>query len=113
MNTSHKSSITYMLKCFTCFVFIFLAAKLIFFVTHNAFLYSLSIKMPDYSTDFIIIDKRNDKSLRLLEGDMDVIYGICNGVNSTDYYETNIFNDTKVPVEVPEIQMLYFVLLDE
>ena len=44
---------------------------------------------------------------------MDVIYGICNGVNSTDYYETNIFNDTKVPVEVPEIQMLYFVLLDE
>jgi hypothetical protein len=69
--------------------------------------------LPDYNTDFIIIDKRSDKSMKLLEGDIGIIYGICRGVNSTDYYQTNALTDKKVNVEVPEIEMLYFDLIEE
>ncbi|MBE5825242.1 MAG: zinc ribbon domain-containing protein [Butyrivibrio sp.] len=69
--------------------------------------------LPDYDSDFIIIDNRTDKSMKLLEGDIGIIYGVFKGINSTDYYQSNALTDKKVYIEIPEIDMMYFELIEE
>lgn len=68
--------------------------------------------LPDYNSHFVIIDNRTD-DLKILDGDIGIVYGTIIGVNDTDYTQTNAFTDKTSQLEVPEINMLYFELIEE
>ncbi|WP_026499359.1 YARHG domain-containing protein [Butyrivibrio sp. WCD2001] len=59
----------------------------------------------NWDEEFILVNKKQDKSMSWVENDMLIIYGKYVGVET--YYSTNPYTDKQDPVEHPVIEVYY------